>query len=86
MEMGGIAAVDYDTLTAYMSQEEISLNLSIGNHWHELMGMAPAERSQELFNLMFEKTHAPELRYGDLRKSVRKSWKDSGKRPYWNRC
>lgn len=66
MEMGGIAAVDYDTLTAYMSQEEISLNLSIGNHWHELMGMAPAERSQELFNLMFEKMHAPELRYGDF--------------------
>lgn len=64
--MGGIAAVDYDTLTAYMSQEEISLNLSIGNHWHELMGMAPAERSQELFNLMFEKMHAPELRYGDF--------------------
>lgn len=66
MEMGGIAAVNYDTLTAYMAQEDISLNLSIGNHWHEVMGTAPTDRSQELFNLIFEKMHAPELRYGDF--------------------
>ena len=63
MEMGGIAAVDYDTLSSYMSQEEMSLNLFISNYWHEIMGMAPVKRAQELFNLIFEKIYRPELCY-----------------------
>ena len=49
MEMGGIACVPYDTLSSYMQQEEISMNLAISNFWHDIMGMAPADKAQELF-------------------------------------
>lgn len=66
MEMGGIACVPYDTLFSYMQQEEISMNLAISNFWHDIMGMAPADKAQELFNLMYEKIYRPELCYKDF--------------------
>lgn len=66
MEMGGIACVPYDTLSSYMQQEEISMNLAISNFWHDIMGMAPADKAQELFNLMYEKIYRPELCYKDF--------------------
>ena len=71
MEMGGIAKVPYDTLSSYMSQTGLLLNISIGAYWHDILGTAPAERSQELFNLISEKIHRPELCYADF-EDVRK--------------
>lgn len=79
MEMGGIEAVDSDSLSAYLSQEEISLNISISSHWHEMMAMAPVNRSLELFNLMFEKMHSPELRYADFEEIRKEELEKFGK-------
>ena len=56
----------YDTLSSYMQQEEISMNLAISNFWHDIMGRAPADKAQELFNLMYEKIYRPELCYKDF--------------------
>lgn len=66
MEMGGIAKVNQDTLSAFMSQEDISMNIAIDNSWHEVLGMIPAERIQMLLNLVYEKITDPELPYKDF--------------------
>lgn len=66
MEMGGIARVPYDTLSSYMEQEEISMNIAISNYWHDIMGMSSSKRAKELFNLMYEKIYRPELCYKDF--------------------
>lgn len=42
------------------------MNLAISNFWHDIMGMAPADKAQELFNLMYEKIYRPELCYKDF--------------------
>ena len=55
MEMGGVACIPYDTLSSFMQQEEISMNIAISNYWHDIMGMSPAAKARELFNLMYEK-------------------------------
>lgn len=79
MEMGGIEAVDSDSLSAYLCQEGISLNISISSHWHEIMAMAPVNRSLELFNLMFEKMHSPELRFADFEEIRKEELESFGK-------
>ena len=66
MEMGGIEKVNYDTLMAYTCQENILVNLTLGHYWHGLLGTSPVKKSQELFNLIYEKMHYPELRYADF--------------------
>ena len=66
MEMGGVACVPYDTLSSFMQQEEISMNIAISNYWHDIMGMSPADKAKELFNLMCEKMYRPELCYEDF--------------------
>ena len=66
IEMGGIEKVDYDTLTAYTCQENVLVNVTLGHYWHGLLGTAPVGKSQELFNLIYEKLHRPELRYKDF--------------------
>lgn len=79
IEMGGIQSVNYDTLTTYIGQESISLNVSIGNYWHDIMGMAPVNRSQELFNLMYEKIYHPELCYQDFEDIRKEELENIGK-------
>lgn len=66
IEMGGIASVPYDSLMTYMAQNSIAMNIGIGNYWHELFASAPEEKAMELFNLVYEKLHNPELRYEDF--------------------
>ena len=66
MEMGGVACIPYDTLSSFMQQEEISMNIAISNYWHDIMGMSPAAKARELFNLMYEKMCRPELCYEDF--------------------
>ena len=66
LEMGGISKVPYDTLCDYMAQEGLLMNLSISAYWHDLLGTAPAGHSLELFNLINEKLHRPELCRNDF--------------------
>lgn len=66
MEMGGIAKVAHDTLSSFMAQEDISMNIAIDNNWHEVLGMIPADRVQLLLNLIYEKMEDPELPYDDF--------------------
>ena len=47
MEMGGVACIPYDTLSSFMQQEEISMNIAISNYWHDIMGMSPAAKARE---------------------------------------
>lgn len=79
IEMGGIQSVNYDTLTTYMGQESISLNVSIGNYWHDIIGMSPVKRSQELFNLIYEKIYNPELCYQDFEDIRKEELENIGK-------
>ena len=67
MELGGIEALDYDTYSDYMYQENLSLILTMENHWHGLMGAVPSENSNLLFNLMYQKIVNPELCYKDFK-------------------
>ena len=46
--------------------KEISMNIAISNYWHDIMGMSPAAKARELFNLMYEKMCRPELCYEDF--------------------
>lgn len=83
--MGGVACIPYDTLSSFMQQEEISMNIAISNYWHDIMGMSPAAKARELFNLMYEKMCRPELCYEDLMRFVKMKWSVSGRKVYWNK-
>lgn len=79
MEMGGISKVPYDTLSNYMAQTGLLLNVSIGAYWHDILGTCQADRSQELFNLIVEKIHRPELCYTDFEEVRKGDIEDLGK-------
>ena len=79
MEMGGIAQVPNAVLSNYMAATGILLNLSIGGYWHDILGTAPADRSQELFNLVVEKIHRPEMCYEDFEEIRKDELADFGK-------
>ncbi len=79
MEMGGIASVPYDSLMVYMAQNNIAMNIGIGLHWHELLATAPTDKAVELFNLVYEKLHHPELRYEDFEEARNEALDDFGK-------
>lgn len=77
MELGGIAKVNVDTLSDFMLQNELTMNVSVSNSWHDILASAPAEEARALFNLMFEKMHAPELCQDDfeeIRKDEMENW------------
>lgn len=61
LEMGGIAKVGNDTLSEFMLRNELSMNVSISNSWHDILASAPSGEALALFNLMYEKMHHPEL-------------------------
>ena len=42
------------------------MNIAISNYWHDIMGLSPAAKARELFNLMYEKMCRPELCYEDF--------------------
>lgn len=78
IEMGGIDKVNYDTLTSYTCQENILVNLTLGHYWHGLLGTSPVKKSKELFNLIYEKIHYPELRYDDFEEIRQDELKSAG--------
>ena len=47
MDMGGIAKVDGEMLSDYLSQKEISLTMAMENHWHGFIGMASVAHAPE---------------------------------------
>lgn len=61
MEMGGIAKANRQQLSEYLYRNDIALSVTLENHWHGFMGMAPAASAPELFNLIREKITDPEL-------------------------
>lgn len=63
IEMGGIEGIPYEQYSQIMSQENVSLSLSINAYWHYMMGMSSNKNMSLLFNLMYEKMHHPELNY-----------------------
>lgn len=66
IEMGGIAKVPGDTLSQFMMQEDISMNVTINNGWHDILASAPWEETKTLLHLIHEKMHDPELCYDDF--------------------
>lgn len=78
MELGGIEAVGRDTLSAYLNQKGIKLNVDIGNYWHQMMGAAPVEHASEFFNLIYEKIYRPELCYADFEEITKEEQEHSG--------
>lgn len=79
MDMGGIAKVDGEMLSDYLSQKEISLTMAMENHWHGFIGMASVAHAPEFFNLIFEKIFDPELKYDDFEEIRQELLKDYGK-------
>lgn len=76
IEMGGIAKVGNDTLSEFMLQNELSMNVSISNSWHDILASAPTEKVLSLFNLMYEKMHHPELCRDDFEEIRRSELED----------
>ncbi len=76
MEMGGITKVGNDTLSEFMLQNELSMNVSISNSWHDILASAPTEEALPLFNLMYEKMHYPELCREDFEEIRRSELED----------
>lgn len=77
MEMGGIAKVNADTLSEFMLQNELSMNVSISNSWHDILASAPVGEALPLFQLMYEKMHAPELcreDFEEIKKGELEDW------------
>lgn len=79
MDMGGIAKVDNEVLSDYLFQKGISLSMAVENHWHGFIGMSPAGNAPELFNLIYEKIFAPELKYDDFEEIRQGLLADQGK-------
>lgn len=65
IDMGGIAKMP-DGIGDYMYANEIALGLALENNWHGFLGSFAAGKSNEFFNLVYEKIDDPELRYVDF--------------------
>lgn len=79
MDMGGIEKVDNQILSDYLFQKGISLSMTVENHWHGFIAMSPAANAPELFNLIYEKIFAPELKYEDFEEIRQDLLTDQGK-------
>lgn len=65
IDMGGIAKVP-EGIGDYMYTNDIALGMALENNWHGFLGSFAPDRSNEFFNLVYEKITDPELRYGDF--------------------
>lgn len=65
IDMGGIAKAP-DGLGDYMYANEIALGIALESNWHGYLGSFAADKSNEFFNLVYEKIVDPELRYNDF--------------------
>lgn len=68
IDMGGIAKVP-DGIGEYMYTHDIALGMALENNWHGFLGSFAPDRSNEFFNLVYEKITDPELRYADFEDS-----------------
>ncbi len=66
MDATGIAGVHPDTLSTYLYQSNISLMVTVENHWHGFMGMSPVQKAMEFFRLIYEKIYHPEMPYVEV--------------------
>lgn len=76
IDLGGIAKADYDQLQDYLYQHNMALSLTMESYWHGMMGFFEPKDATAFFNLVYEKTTDPELRYDDfedIRKELRAS-------------
>lgn len=65
IDMGGIAKVP-DGIGDYMYTNDIALGMALENNWHGFLGSFAPGKSNEFFNLVYEKITDPELRYDDF--------------------
>lgn len=70
MDMGGIEGIEDSELGEIMGQQNISMNIGLENHWHQLMATADAEDAQLMMNLVYEKMHHPRKNYCDFEESL----------------
>lgn len=61
---GGIEKTGEEELSEYMYNNGLAINMTVENHWYGFMATAPAEKSLELFNLLYEKSFAPAMPVG----------------------
>lgn len=76
IDLGGIAKADYSQLQDYLYQQNMALTLTMESHWHGMMGFFESKDANTFFNLAYEKTTDPELRYADfedIRRELRAS-------------
>ena len=66
VDMGGLAHVSPDSLTEVMQAEDLSMSIGIDDYWHQVLASAPANKFQELMNLVYEKITAPGKAYKDF--------------------
>lgn len=70
VDMGGLYKIQNDTLLSVMTQEKISMTVGIDNFWHQLMASAPANKSTELFNLVYQKMCFPGINRKEFKETV----------------
>lgn len=63
VDMGGLANVPADSLIEVMESENLSMTIDIDDYWHQVLASAPADKSQELMNMVYEKITAPGKAY-----------------------
>ncbi|MCH5227321.1 MAG: insulinase family protein [Muribaculaceae bacterium] len=65
IDMGGIAKVP-ENLGEYLYANNLALSLALENNWHGFLGSFAPEKSNEFFNLVYEKITDPQLLYDDF--------------------
>lgn len=65
IDMGGIAKMP-EGVGEYMYTHDIALGMALENNWHGFLGAFAPDKSNEFFNLLYEKITDPELRYEDF--------------------
>ena len=63
VDMGGLQNVPEDTLIDVMQTDNLTMNISIGDYWHQLKATAPCSKPQLLMNMAYEKITAPGRAY-----------------------
>lgn len=67
VEMGKMKHVDADTLSLYLSQENMGMTSGMMHRWHEMLATAPRTKVGEMARLMMEKIYEADIDSADLR-------------------
>ena len=79
VDMGGLSKVQNDTLLSVMTQDELSMTVGVDAFWHQLLASAPAGKSTELFNLVYQKMCSPGINRKDFEETVTAEIENLGK-------